>query len=680
MNQETNKPSTETPPQFGAVDRFRHLRPLKFAPLIFALPLIWLFSENEVRIEPSVWVSIAAVVLIALRTAFPLKRLGWLDFVLAGLMGVAATHVLFYPGFPQGHDITTHLWGTYGFYQAILAGNPLPRWIHHLGLGMPFLMFYPPIAFYLMLPFLALDLAIYDAFKYGFILFNVLSGLAMYFVVYRWTSSRRAALVAATAYCFAPYHLLESQYRVAVAEAAAMAILPLFFYYVHNAVKAPSQKSWRKAAVWIALLTLTHPLSLSMAGIAMGIWLLVVHRLRPDKALIRSLGLLALVSIIGLSLAGYYTVPVAAESKYTAVTDAMGGKNPLYAHYGLMPNQLIERREWSKSQRAEGHRSKSKDNEMPFYFGISLLVLIPLATSSERKETVLGLKAITLGTLLLTLYPLDIAFARFPPMTMLQFPWRFMAIATCGASALAGFATLYLLESPRTRQLAQFIPGVLVALLVFDFYPYQGAASWSRAYEGIHKLSKKGEVPDPLPLRMDRLSYPPSHADIDLSLVRRVYREYFSRDTLKFFKNAQKTGALERASVGMTFHKRRAPKILKPAPYAEFSPKGSSGTEGLEFTRAGGKITVELPGKKGTLEIKEQWFPGWDVSIDSNPVQLGKTKDGLMKIDLEADDDGTLTLIFSRTRWDRLAGILLSLGTLAGLFLPWNRKSRKGIT
>ncbi len=74
-------------------------------------------------------------------TAFAGSVPPWLDGVLAGLLGLAATHRLLWPGFPVGHDTFSHLWGLYGFYQAILAGNVLPphgRWVERIIPGAMF--------------------------------------------------------------------------------------------------------------------------------------------------------------------------------------------------------------------------------------------------------------------------------------------------------------------------------------------------------------------------------------------------------------------------------------------------------------------------------------------------------------------------------------------------------------
>jgi len=658
-----------------------------YLPLALLPLLLWLLTSQRVAIPPVWWVAVLAVVVVGLWTALLRGPARWFDLLPAGLLGVAATHRLLLPGFPQGHDIITHLWGTYGFFQAILDGNLLPRWIHHIGLGMPFLLFYPPLAFYGMLPFLALEMPVFDAFKGGFVLFSVLSGLAMFRVVQRWTGDRRAALVAAGAYCYAPYHVLQSNYRVSVAEAAAMAVLPLFFYAMARAIEDPQKGNVRWAALWTAVLAMTHPLSLSMAGTGMAIWLAAQHGWGHRKALGRSIGLLMALGILGVGLAGYYTVPVAAEGSYVTISSALGGKKsgPMYLKHGLLPQQLIERRAWHKWQKSESRgSSEEKKGEMPFYFGLTLLALLPLARSRHHPELVRGLRAMTLGTLALCLFPLDVLFGYFPPMSMLQFSWRFLTIATVGASVLAGFAVVRILEDVPRPWLERLVPGLLFGLLVLDFYPYGGAAMWAKPYEGVYKATSSWKVPDPLPFRVDHLSYPPSDPSIELSSFRRAYPEYFTPEVRQGFYRAEgedERAQLERIAVSVSFRRDKTaaadeefPRVLTAAPYAEFRPAGGGAARALAFTRGGEKIRVQLPGEDGMLVIKEQWFPGWDAALGAIQPRVEKTEDGLMMLEVEAVDTGELVLSFSRTRWDRLLGILLSLGIGAGLCWPARRK------
>jgi len=643
---------------------------MAYVPLILVLPVLWVSSEGQVAFPPVLWVSVAAIAGFSLWTAFGEGQASWLDVVIAGLLGVAATHRLLWPGIPLGNDTFHHLWGAYGFYRAILDGNFLPRWIHHLGLGMPLLLFYPPLPYYLTLPFLMLSVPVYDAFKFGLVFSAVLSGISMFWVARRWTGDRSSALVAAGAYCFAPYHLLNSNYRAAMAEAAAMAVLPVFFYAASRAIEEPSRQRMAVAAVWTGVLALTHLLSLSMAVTGMTIWVLSQQHWKMDRPLGKRLAVLALVGLWGVGLAGYYTLPMAVEGRYTTIDELVkGGKHPKYYWRGLTPGELLKRQRWGGLYGSKPEGSEDKQKRVPLYFGLSLLALLPLA---RHPRTPRGLLAMTLGSLALTLYPLDRALAYFPPMTILQFPWRFLSIATFGACALAGFATLRILESAQGRWFKWMTPGAVFALLVLDAFPFAGAPAWRPPYEGIYLMSEEGVVPDRLPLRVDLLPFPPSDPRIDLSLLRGVFQAYFTKDARKAYYHAtaeERLAILERAAVGVTFRSGRA-EVLQPTPYAEFTPFGGDPVRGLEFTRGGERIIVKLPGEAGTLVVKEQWFPGWEGQIGPTPVEVGKTEDGLMAFRLKMVDAGELTLHFSRTRWDRLAGVLISGACLIGLWWP----------
>lgn len=658
---------------------------LRLAPLALVLPIMYLVSSGTPAIAPVAVVSMVVAALVFERTALAANALhshkgGWWDWLFVAAMGVAATHVLFAPGFPRGHDIITHLWGTYGFFQAILEGNLWPRWIHHIGLGMPFLLFYPSVPFYGMLPFMAAGFPVYDCFKYGFVLFSALSGISMFFVVRRWTGSRHAAILAALAYCFAPYHLCESNYRVAVAEACAMVSLPPFFYFMQRALQAPVRENIRWAALWTALLALSHPLSLVMGGTGMGLYVLAAHSFKFDKVLGKQLILLTALGVLGGALAGFYTVPVAVEGRYATITSSLGGKVPMYAGHGLYPTDLLERRAWTKWQKSEKHGDPERKNEMPYYFGLSLLALLPIARLRSNPALTRGMLGVTVGGLLLTLYPFDLL-GYLPTFIVLQFPWRFLSIATCGAAIMVGFATLELQKLAEGRTWQRYVPSALAVLLLVDFFPYGGAPLWQKPYTGIYKYSENmgsGQPTVPVPFRVDMLQYPPADPHINVSLFRRAYPEYFTPATKSLLQRdkdvAKENAKLERIAVDLNFDKAPArPVVLTPAPYAEFTPEGGI-PRALPFTRGGERITVELPGEAGTLVIKEQYFPGWESRLGNRDVKLEGDTEGLMRVSLSAQDSGKLELWFSRTTWDRLGGILLSLGTALVLFVPRGRK------
>ena len=666
--------TASAPPQQSICSRLLHTA--AFVPLTALLPSLYLVTSRTPKIKPFYWVYGIVLIVFIIHALWTRRIPKRVDAVLAASFGLAATHLLLKPGFPQGHDIVTHMWGLYSFCQAILHGDYLPHWLHHLGLGMPFLLFYPPLPFYASLPFLAANVPSYDILKYTFIVFNILSALSMRWVMERWTGHRLAALVAAGAYAFAPYHLLESHFRIAFAEAAAFAVLPFYFYTVRNALREPSRKPVALAALSIAGLAMTHPLSLSMAATATVIWVLFDRGIGPMRSVPKTLGLLLGLGLLGFGLAGYYTLPAAAEAHYVTIASATGSRHPTYAKHGLRPYQLMERRAWHTWQKSEARGSKNERSEMPFYFGLSLLALLPLGGYRSDPGLVRALKAVSLAALALTLYPLDIALAHFPPMKILQFPWRFLEPATFGASALAGFALIRLSEH-KPPWAGKIIAVGVFALLLFDFSPYGGAPSWVNPYEGLYRLSKAGRLPDPMPFRLDGISFPPSNPRTEVSLFRRVYPEYFTPAVRKNYYRRPSKGDLEYIAIDLSTKVRRGRLTkLHPKPYAEFFPRGTKHSVGLEFKRGGGHIEIDLPGTGGILIIKEQFFPGWRATIGRIRPIVEATEDGLMKLELEEGDQGTLSLDFSMTRWDRTGGILLSFLTALFLARPARNRSR----
>ena len=584
-----------------------------------------------------------------------------LGAVLAPLMGIAAAHRLLLPGMPDGHDLSPHLWGAYGYLQAVDAGAWLPRWNHHIGLGMPLTLFYPPLPFLLLRPFHLLGLPVYACLVYGMLLASALSGSAMYFAARAWTGRADGALVAAAAWCFAPYHLMDIQVRVAFAEVAAMAVLPIFFWAAARAVASPGRKTIAVAATWTGLLAATHPLSLSMAATGMGLHTLAAHGRRSPRAL----ALLALIGLLGLGMAGAYTVPLFARSGEVTISSALGsGEDPLYGRHGLAPLQLVERRFWSRPQRSKPWGSPG--SEMPFYLGITLLAVAPLAASKKSAP----LLALAGGALLLTLHPFAQLLASFPPMKMLQYPWRFLGPATFGLAAAAAFAL------PRLeRSVGRLAPAILMGVLLLDFWPYGGAPAWQDAWQGLTPASIDHFG---LPLRGNRLPLPPASTEIDLSNLGPVYPEYFTPAVrAAFWRPLSRLDPeiLAQAGVGLDLRGKRGHLEAVEVDAAPYAQDGAG--HALPFTRGGGRIQVTLDQATGPILVREQAFPGWEAEVGGEAREIRSTDQGLMEIALQPADQGRLTLRFGRTLADWL-GAALSAACLVGLWVSRRPRWRGG--
>lgn len=610
-------------------------------------------------IQPNGLVLAATVLLFAILTAIGgRKPRPWLDLPLAALLGLAAGHLLFLPGVPRGHDTMAHLWGVWAVGREAATGDLAALWLHRIGLGMPLLQFYGPLAFYSTLPFSLAGLSPADTLKAGFLTFGALAAVAMYAAVSRWTGDRRAALVAALAYAFAPYRLLDTQYRGAFAESAALALLPLVFLVGGEAVREGGRRRMAGAGIVAALLVITHPISALMTALGLGIWTLPAA-LRDWRKILRLAG----VWILGIALAGFFVVPFLLEVKHLDVGRlARGGERNIFAEYGLSPGELLERRTWAGLQPTvpKVDPRNGTDEEMPYYFGLVLLALLPFGFGR-------GLVRVGLAGLVLAIDPTATWLASlFPPLAAIQFPWRFLGLATFGAAAAAGIVAARLLD--RGRRWAVLVPGILAALLVLDAAPYTGAPDWYPGYRGfgyVRQSEGRWEhvpVDPPYPIRVSGLFLPPARGTGplgDISLFCCAYPEFQTPAVRVSFTPPRNRAILAQAGVGL-FVGPGAQRLvrLEAEPYASWRP-GRGQSEPRSFRRGGGEVVVALDGRPGVVVVLEQHIPGWQVLTEDGWREAEHTRTGVLRTRVT---QGQREVRFRFHRWgrSRTAGWLLT--------------------
>jgi hypothetical protein len=678
------------------------MKALSYLPLalpLAAVPLLLATTSGETAIRSQGWVVLAAAILFAaLAGTGGRKPRPWLDLPLAAVLGIAASHILFAPGLPRGHDTLHHLWGIYAVAGEAAAGSPAPLWVHGINLGTPLLQFYGPVAFLVSLPFSLAGLSPAAALKAAFLVFGAAAAMTQQVAVAQWTGDRRAGLVAAAAYAFAPYRLLDAHYRSAFGESAALVLLPLVLLFGMSAVREGGRRRMAVAAAAMALLMVTHPISSLMAGLALGIWTLA-EMAGPARSFMRRIARLAGVGILGAALAGFFVVPFVTQSRHLVLHYlAQGQLRSFFLDHTLSPGQLVERRLWTRLQFSAGlsEPENGTDREMPFYFGLVLLSLLPLAAGLGRlpggagedqppARPPWGLLCVTAAGLALTTRPFAHALSVvLPPIGSLQFSWRFLGLATVGATALAGFAAARLLDQAKGRRWAAAVPGALAALLLFDAFPYTGAGDWYPSYREFGWIREQPgcgrpwgcwshePVPLPGPIRVAGMFVPPPQAGL-VSLFCCAYTpEYMSGEAEEAFYPAMRPDVLARAGVQIYTHPATDRlERQRSRPYAAWWG-GRGKPDPRRFVRGGGEIAVELDGRPGTVLVLEQYFPGWQVLTGEGWREVQPNWEGLLMAPVEA---GQRVVQFRFHHWgrERTAGILLSALTGLGL-LAWVRR------
>ncbi len=693
------KPPASRPPERGQTQRppeggqTRYFADRVVLPALLAGLVAWLVTPDP---TPAI-VARGALgwSLVAAGIAASLSRRRYLHVAAAVIFAFAAEHLLFSPGMPRGHDFPSHSWGTWAFFQAVADGDTTPQWLHHLSLGLPLPLFYSPATYYSMTPFYWLGLTPMEILKGGFIAFAVLGTVAMYFVAGRWTGSSRAGLVAAAAYAFAPYRLLDSHYRLALAECAALAVLPWIFWLFFG----PGGWSRRRiaaAAVATAVLITAHPLSVLTLGVVGLLWQgIEILTEGLSRGFRRRLGKRILAALLGLAAAGFYVVPMACRLSSVSVTEGavrQGSDEAPLARQGLRWSQPLKRLPWTDlaQSQARGAPKDADGQEMPHYLGWGLFACALLAGahgarrlrdgSSPAPELVIALVA--LGALALTFHASATVLAHLPLLPKLQFAWRFLGPASFAAALAAGFVARSLITARR----APFV-ALLTMLLVADAFPYTGAADWAPAVDGFAHFYvsdpqcgrrwgcwESEQIARPLPRRVFGTFQPPSRFGEDVAHVRPGYGEYLNPQALRRIRSRRGDAGWAGLGVSLRGHGIQGTvAVLDPAPYAQWYPSAATRPRPLEFQRQAARIDVELPHEKGRLVVLEQYLPGWTATVDGDPAAIEPTPEGLIQVPIPTAGSRA-ELRFRLRGADVLAGRAATFLALAMcLFLVWRR-------
>ncbi len=396
------------------------------------------------------------------------------------LCAIAAAPLL-KPGYFWGaHDARHDVYFIFQYLRGIEGGDWLARWSPEFswGYGYPFFLIYGPFTSFLgalLVGFLGFGYT--QAVEVLFAAAIIASGLAMYGFVRSWLG-RNAALVAAVAYVFLPYRLVEVYVRASLAEYVALMWLPLILWSVRAAFSATRpihqstnhQSTIRHSPILPLLAT-----ALSYAGLmitsnlvaliftpllALYCLVLLLNRIDEEQPLRRlskesffplvanllrvsAAPLLGL--LLGLLLSAFFWIPALSEGGLVNQDQWYGGYYNPELHF-VYPHQLLEPG-WGFGISQPGP-DDVQQGALSFQLGAVPLVLAVLA--------LVGLRALPAGRrreLWLLLFWLLLAIFLMLPIStwawrhigfvsFAQFPWRWLMIAALPLAVLAGSAAL----------------------------------------------------------------------------------------------------------------------------------------------------------------------------------------------------------------------------------------------
>lgn len=383
--------------------------------------------------------------------------------ILVSLLTIAP---FFNSGFFTMHD-DTQVQRVFEMKKALLDGMFPVRWVPDLGYGYgyPIFNFYAPLPYYIggLITLLGAD-ALLSA-KLMIVISIVGSSLSMYLLAKEFWG-KTGGLFSAVLYLFAPYHALNTYVRGDVGELYAYFFIPLIFYGIWKHYKTENFNYLLIGSLSYAGLITSHNLSAMMVSpfILIAVLFLSVRK--------RKLSLFAL-PLLGIILSSFYFIPALTEMNYTNVTKVIE-ENAYRDHFVCLP-QL-----WDSLWMYGGSIPGCIDG-LSFRLGkihiVGSIIAFALAFIFFKKDKQKSFVVFFSSLLLLIsiFFLLDVSSSIWkilPYIDYLQYPWRFLLLASFFSSFIGGATLFFISQIFKNAKYKVFIFLISMLLIVFSIFVY----------------------------------------------------------------------------------------------------------------------------------------------------------------------------------------------------------------
>jgi len=352
--------------------------------------------------------------------------------VCLGLLPLAAWFLapptLRFAAIPGGVDQWGHLLRLSVLREAVAGELTIPLWLPEWYVGQDFLQYYPPLAYFFLLPAVLVTGdpgAGYTAMAFAILGFTA---IGMYWATRR-AFGNTTAFAAAMAYTLVPLNLAPMFGEGNLPWALATAVIPWFFGLLLRVIEKPSRRAFVLLAFSVAALVLAHSMLafMTVVGVAVLVTAYTLLSRRPfDTPVVVGLSVLA-----GAGLAAVWLLPGTTHLDLASVPFMQPEKVALWSSNSTMFDRGLA----TESLRIPGSLP-------PRYlgFGFPLLALGGLIASLTRPESRLlsiALGAMAVATFVLS-YGINLPGYHLLPLSDNLLPNRFLSVTVLPLSVLVG--------------------------------------------------------------------------------------------------------------------------------------------------------------------------------------------------------------------------------------------------
>lgn len=409
-------------------------------------------------------------------------------------------------GIFSGHDILIHTIYIRAFENALLGGQFPVRWIEWFlrGYNQPTFNYYQPLFYYVVLIPRIFGFSYSLSLSFTIVAFWLLSGFFMFLFARRYFGNL-GGMLSAIFYVFAPYHISDIFVRAALPEFIALTIIPAIFWANKSFFDTGKGIYLFFAAILTGALIISHsPIFIMFAPF---IILYILYLFWENKKLVQAKFLFYSLSafVIGFGAVSFFILPAVFEQKFIQSIFLQAGYYSFRNHFVCL-YQLFSPR-WGY-----GISTPDCNDGMSFQLGIANWLVVFFVVGfllhqykKKKFEKSYFLFVLFLSFIVISLYlTLFISLAIWEGVglfSFIQYPWRFLALASFSASVMGG-GVISLFKKESNGYLAYLI---LVVLVVVSSFWYLKPAMYIREEQlGIESkdfsknkdINKEGFMPE----------------------------------------------------------------------------------------------------------------------------------------------------------------------------------------
>lgn len=333
-------------------------------------------------------------------------------------------------------------------------------------IGYPLNLFYPWIT---LIPFVLISLLVRNqvmAIYLGIAFYTFLTLIFTYWTTLKFSKNRLQSFAASLIYAFCSYRVIDIFARFALGEFLALTFLPLCVYGLYAVIKG-DYGDWPFLAFGMSFILLSHVLS-TFIDLLFLIVIFIILIIRPVNNIKRRIMSLLKSMVVAITSSAIFLFPFLEQELYQQF--AQPSKMDMVAQ-ALLPSKLVA----ASLNNSLGRVDAGNTYNIGFVLLIILVVGIIKFSNFEKKYKIIFL--LSLGLLIFTTTLAPWSNLQKTPLSLIQFPWRFLGPASYLLSIIGGYEVLLVKENKIV-----IISGLLIAVL----FPW---------YAGINNM--KNEISNP---------------------------------------------------------------------------------------------------------------------------------------------------------------------------------------